>query len=240
MNKTLKILIIAIVLSVGLIGLAFYSFLQLDFIGSKDPKVVKANIERWDKMLLEAEYRNGTDYCKINLLDSVNIEINVGDAVGGVILTEKYYLSDDTIIIIDGIKHADKYINSSKMIIQNDRILYLIDDKGNFDTIQTMKVKFNKLNNFTNGNNNIKVNDTTTVSITDTRPNDTPKRVNVQYPFLVYIKKFDNSTISYKYDYGKKSITKATSFPRGELKAKYQNEISFADIPDTINQELKA
>lgn len=145
MNKGLKILIIVITIIGGLFGLAYYSFMQIDFIGYKDPEVVKANIERWDKMLLKAEYRNGTDYCEINLLDSSNIEINIGDASGGTILTEDYKLSGDTIIIIGGIKHANKYINSSEMVIQNNRILYLKDSKGNFDTTQTMKVKFNKL-----------------------------------------------------------------------------------------------
>lgn len=145
MNKGVKILIIVIAICGGLIGLAYYGFKQIDFIGHKDPKVVKANLERWDKMLLKAEYRNGTDYCKINLLDSINIEINVGDAAGGIILTEDYKLSGDTIIIIEGIKYAEKYINSSEMVIQNDRILYLKDSAGNFDTTQTMKVKFNKL-----------------------------------------------------------------------------------------------
>jgi hypothetical protein len=145
MNKSLKILIIVITVIGGLIGLAYYSFMQIDFIGQKDPEVVKANLERWDKMLLEAEYRNGTDYCKINILDSISIEINVGDAAGGTILTEEYKLSGDTITIIDGIKHVDKYINSSEMVIQNDRILYLKGSDGNFDTTQTMKVKFNKL-----------------------------------------------------------------------------------------------
>lgn len=145
MNKLLKILIIVITIIGGLIVFTYYSFMQIDFIGQKDPEVVKANLERWDKMLFEAEYRDGTDYCKINLLDSVNIEINVGDAAGGTIMTKDYKLSGDTIIIIDGIKHADKYINSSKMIIQNERILYLKDSNGNFDTSQTMKVKFNKL-----------------------------------------------------------------------------------------------
>ena len=30
------------------------------------------------------------------------------------------------------------------MLIQNDRILYLKDSDGNFDTTQTMEVKFNK------------------------------------------------------------------------------------------------
>jgi hypothetical protein len=145
MNKGIKLLIIVVTIIGGLIGLAYYSFMQIDFIGHKDPKVVKANLERWDKMLLEAEYRDGTNYCKINLLDSVNIEINVGDAAGGTIMTKVYKLSGDTIIIMGEIKHTDKYINSSEMIIQNDKILYLKDNIGYFDTIQTMKVKFNKL-----------------------------------------------------------------------------------------------
>ena len=145
MNKCLKISIIVITIIGGSIGLAYYSFMQIDFIGHKAPEVVEANLERWDKMLLKGEYRNGTDCCKINLLDSINIEINVGDAIGGTIMTEEYKLSGDTIIIIEGIKHVSKYINSSEMVIQNDRILYLKDSNGDFDTTQTMKVKLNKL-----------------------------------------------------------------------------------------------
>ena len=145
MNKRLKILIIVITIIGGIVGFVYYSFTQIDFIGHKDPEVVKANLERWDKMLLEAEYRNGTDYCNIKILDSINIEINTGNAVGGTIITKDYKLSGDTIIIIDGIKHLENYINSTEMIINHDQIGYLKNINGEFDTTQTMKVKFNKL-----------------------------------------------------------------------------------------------
>ena len=60
-------------------------------------------------------------------------------------MEEKYRMSGDTIIIIEGLKHADKYINSAEMVIQGNQILYLKDKSGGFDTTQTMKVKFNKL-----------------------------------------------------------------------------------------------
>ncbi|WP_027420344.1 hypothetical protein [Crocinitomix catalasitica] len=145
MNKRLKTLIIVITIIGGIVGFVYYSFTQIDFIGHKDPEVVKANLERWDKMLLEAEYRNGTDYCNIKILDSINIEINTGNAVGGTIITKDYKLSGDTIIIIDGIKHLENYINSTEMIINHNQVVYLKNINGEFDTIQTMKVKFNKL-----------------------------------------------------------------------------------------------
>ena len=145
MNKGTKILITIIITIGGLIGLTYYNLTHIDFIGQKDPEVVRSNLERWEKILLEAEYRDGPDYCKIILLDSVNIEINVGDASVWIIVTETYKLVGDTIIIVDGIKQVDKYLNSPEMIIQNDRILYLKDSTGNFDVTKTMKVKSNKL-----------------------------------------------------------------------------------------------
>lgn len=145
MNRVLILLITAIAIIGGFLGLFYYSFTQIDFIGSKDPKVVKANVERWDKMLLKAEYRSGTDYFKISLLDSATIEINAGNASRGTILTKQYTLSGDTIILIDGIKNAGEFLSSSEMLIQNDRVLYFKDSDGNFDTTQALKVKFNRL-----------------------------------------------------------------------------------------------
>jgi hypothetical protein len=150
MSKSYRVLIFGVLSVVALLGFAYYGFRNIDFIGHKDPEIVKANLERWDKMLLKAEFRNGTDYCEINLLDSINIEINVGDSAGGTFITENYKLASDTIIILNGIKHVDKYINSSEMLIQNDRILYLKDSVGNFDSTQTMEVKFNKLKKVAN------------------------------------------------------------------------------------------
>jgi hypothetical protein len=53
--------------------------MQIDFIVQKGPKIVEENLKRWNNTLLSAEYRNGTDFCKVEILDSINIEINVGD-----------------------------------------------------------------------------------------------------------------------------------------------------------------
>lgn len=145
MNKLFKILLVVILTIGGLFGLAYYCFMQIDFIGHKDPATMEANRERWDRMLLEAEFRRGADYCTIILLDSVNIQINAGDSAGGIILTEKYKMHEDTVVIIEGLKHADKYINSDTLVIQENRILYLKDQNGNFDTAQTLNLKFNKL-----------------------------------------------------------------------------------------------
>jgi len=69
--------------------------------------------------------------------------------------------------------------------------------------------------------------------------NITQKKSIIKYPFLVRIKKKDNSVISFKYDYSKNSIAKSTSFPRGVKKENYLNEICFVKIPDTVNVKLK-
>ena len=145
MNRTNKRIIITILVIAGLIGILYYGLLQIDFIGYKDPKIMEENRQRWDKMLLSAEYRKGADYCEIKILDSTNIEINIGDSAGGIILTEKYNLHGDTIVVLGGIKHANKYMNSDRLVIYGNKILYLLDSLGRFDTTQTLNVKFNNI-----------------------------------------------------------------------------------------------
>ena len=78
MNPIIKKILISGVLIIGILGIAYYAFMQIDFIGQKDPKIVEENLKRWNNTLLSAEYRNGTDFCKVEILDSINIEINVG------------------------------------------------------------------------------------------------------------------------------------------------------------------
>ena len=131
----------------GVIGIAYYTFMafmQIDFIGQKDPKIVEENLKRWKNTLLSAEYRNGTDYCELDLLDSVNIEINVGDKTGGVILNEEYKILNDTIVVIGGITNANKYLTSDKFLIKEKKLLFKIDSHGIFDTLTAMNIKFNK------------------------------------------------------------------------------------------------
>lgn len=129
----------------GILGILYYAFTQIDFIGHKDSKVVAENVKRWNNTLLSAEYRNGTDYCNVDLLDSVNIQINTGNNSTGIILDKEYKISGDTILVIGLIDDAGKYINSDKFLIRKDKLLYKIDSHGNFDSIQVMKIKFNKI-----------------------------------------------------------------------------------------------
>ena len=144
MNRILKNTLIFGIVVCGIVGLAYYSFTQIDFIGHKDPKSVEENLKRWNNTILSAEYRNGTDYCEVNLLDSLNIEINVGDKSGGSILNEEYRIVEDTIIVIGGIKHANKYLNSNKFLIKSGKLLFKVDNSGSFDTSTAMTLKFDK------------------------------------------------------------------------------------------------
>jgi hypothetical protein len=145
MKKAIKVISIIAGIFFGVCGIAYYAFMQIDFIGHKDPKIIEENLKRWNNTILSAEYINGTDYCKVDLLDSFNIEINVGDKSGGTILNKEYKISNDTILIIGGIKHASRYLNSDKFLINQRKLLFKIDSFGRFDTITTMTVKFNKL-----------------------------------------------------------------------------------------------
>lgn len=153
MNKVLKIsLTIIFIISIicGIILIPPYLISQIDFIGHKDPKVVADNLKRWDDMILSAEFRNGTNHCEVNLLDSINIEINVGNSVDGVFLQEKYKLSKDTIIVIarDGFtnKFTKKYLVRDYFLIKKDKLLFKRDSNGFFDTTTSMNINFNKIN----------------------------------------------------------------------------------------------
>jgi hypothetical protein len=145
MKSIIKIILIVGVLICGILGIAYYAFLQIDFIGQKDPNIVEENLKRWNNTLLSAEYRNGTDYCQVDLLDSVNVEINIGGKSGGVILNEEYKIFNDTIVVTGGVEHARKYLNSNKFIIKDNKLLFKLDPYGSYDTITTMTIKFNKI-----------------------------------------------------------------------------------------------
>lgn len=145
MRKGIKIILTICITVFGFIGLLYYSFINADFVGVKDPKVVEENLKRWENTILKAEYKGDSNFCEVELLDSSNIQINVGDKKGYSILELKYKFSKDTIIVDEGIKHANQYLNSKKFIIKNDKILFLTDSIGNFDTIKTLKIKFNKM-----------------------------------------------------------------------------------------------
>jgi hypothetical protein len=140
MNRTLKISALIGIFIFGAIGILYYFFVNTDYIGEKDHKIVEANLKRWNTTLLSAEFKNGTDYCKVDLLDSINIEINVGDKKGGTIINEKYKISHDTIIVIGGVKHANKYLNSDKFLIQKNKLLFKVNTNGLFDTTIAMTI----------------------------------------------------------------------------------------------------
>ena len=147
--KTFSTILIILIVALGFV-IILYSYIKIDFIGHKDPQVVAENLKRWDNMLLSAEYRRATDYYEVRLLDSVNIELNIGDNAGGVILTEKYKIVGDTILLImNGYKMKDKavnkYLENDKLIIKNDKLLFKVDNKGLFDTTTVMKIIFNKI-----------------------------------------------------------------------------------------------
>ncbi len=104
-----------------------------------------ANLKRWNTTLLSTKFKNGTDYCKVDLLDWINIKINVGDKKGGAIKNEKYKISYDTILVIGGVKYANKYLSSDKFLIQKNKLLFKVYTNGLLDTTIAMTIHLNKL-----------------------------------------------------------------------------------------------
>ena len=152
MNKILLAGIIIIGIFVLFFGGIYLYFTNIDFIGHKDPKTVKENVEAMKKTLLTARYFSATELCEITLSDSTNIRINVGTNKDYSMIFREYYISGDTIII--KVKNEDKYenqelekyINSRKMLVKNDEILFQTNTENKFITTKAMKIEFNKLN----------------------------------------------------------------------------------------------
>jgi len=132
------------------IGAFYLFFINIDFVGQKDPKTVKENLKKENNKILSAEYRNGTDYFKIDLLDKTTIEINVGNSKKGLVLNEKYHISGDTIIIE---KDSNKFINddlkeystTNKFIIVANHIVFEVDANNEYNKSKVMDIKFNKI-----------------------------------------------------------------------------------------------
>ena len=152
MNKILLAGIIIIGIFTLFFGGIYLYFTNIDFIGHKDPKTIERNVEAMKKTLLTARYFSATEVCEITLSDSKNILINVGTNEGYSIIPREYYISGDTIIIkVENEnkyenQELEKYINSRKMLIKNDEILFQTNEKSQFITNKAMKIELNNLN----------------------------------------------------------------------------------------------
>ncbi len=145
MNKLLKVFLGLFVLTAVLLGYFYYSLTHIDFMGKREPEAVESSFKRLNGILLSAEYRKGTDYCKIDLLDSINIEINVGDSYGGSISNKEYKINKDTIEIIGGVTEVEKYNFSNRLLIHDDKIFYRLVDNNIYDTAVSMQIKTKKI-----------------------------------------------------------------------------------------------
>ena len=52
MNRMIKIIMIVGVFICGIMAIAYYAFIQIDFFGQKDPKIIEENLNRWHNTLL--------------------------------------------------------------------------------------------------------------------------------------------------------------------------------------------
>ena len=144
MNKS-NIFLGLFILIVVVLGYLYYTLNHIDFMGEREPDAVEASFKRLNGILFSAEYRKGTDYCEVSLLDSINIEINVGDSYGGSILNKEYKIIKDTIEIMGGVTEIKKFKFSSKLFVQKDNVFYRLVENDIYDTTVSMKVKTNKI-----------------------------------------------------------------------------------------------
>lgn len=150
MKRLYSVLTIVSLITAGFVIMLYYKLSQGDFVSQKKPKVIEETKQR-DRILLSAAYKKDADYCKVDLVDSVNIAISVADSIGEVVLMKTYRITGDTIIILGGISSISKYINpekfliSEKFLIKGKKIFYLLNRKGEYDSTRTMDIAFNKI-----------------------------------------------------------------------------------------------
>jgi hypothetical protein len=151
MKRLYRVLAFVSIAVAGFIVMLYYNLSKGDFVEKEKPPVVIEASKHRDNMLLSAEYKNGTDFCKIDLLDSINIEIGVSDSSGQVALLQTYRMAGDTIIVLGKISNVGKYITSGdyivsdKLLIKGPKMLGLVDRFGYLDSIRVLDIKFNKL-----------------------------------------------------------------------------------------------
>ena len=151
MRKILLIGFIVILIFTLFFGGIFLYFINSDFIGDKNPSVMKENTEAFQKTLLTARYFSKTELCEIVLSDSSNIRISVGNNEAYTMIFRKYYISGDTIIIkaenenIYENQELEKYINSNRMLVKDNDILFNTNEDNQFNKSKKMKIEFNNL-----------------------------------------------------------------------------------------------
>jgi hypothetical protein len=145
MNRTSKIGLIVIVPTSLFILIAFcvHELSVVDLIGHKDLETIEKNNESNKKILLTAEYRDGTNSCEITLMDSVNIEINDGNSIGNSIFHTEYELDKDTIKILDGLQQSNKIVR--KLLIRDNKLLFRSDKNNQYDSLTFMNIMINKI-----------------------------------------------------------------------------------------------
>lgn len=145
MNRIYKIFLNVVIFICVISSFSSCEFMVIGFIGKKDQKIAQESVKRMNNILLSAEYRIGADYCKVDILDSLNIEINVGDQAGGIVTYKNYKIFNDTIEVIGGLEQVWQYLNTNKFLIQHNKLLFKLNLDGSYDTTTTMKIKFNKI-----------------------------------------------------------------------------------------------
>ncbi len=148
----MHIAFLLVLIALIIFGIFYFLFINIDFVGKKDPRTVEENVIRENSKLLSAEFREDGDYCEITLLDKNKIQINAGEKNGktDLILFEEYHLSGDTIIIDYENNHDTeiaKYMNTNKLLIDKNEIYFQLDSNNVYNKSKTMKVRFNTIHN---------------------------------------------------------------------------------------------
>ena len=104
-------------------GVVYYFISNIHFSGREDPKDMLEYNKYIDDMLLSAEYRKYTDYCSIELLDSINAQINTGNNAYSIIVPKEYIINNDTIIFKKDVYPNEtgelaKYVDAEKYLLR--------------------------------------------------------------------------------------------------------------------------
>jgi hypothetical protein len=132
------------VLALGLVLWVIYEATHIDYMGDRNSIDFAGMTKERNRILFIAE-REAFPYGRVQLTDSVKMELEMGDARGTTLITLDYKISGDTIIFKNDLGSLSEFIHTNKLLMSKTKLLFNVNDKGVYDTSVFMKILKNKL-----------------------------------------------------------------------------------------------
>ncbi|MBL7931719.1 MAG: hypothetical protein JNL60_07450 [Bacteroidia bacterium] len=103
------------------------------------------NPNKENKNILFVAERSASPYCRLEIKATGKMEIMTGNNSGTHLVSGNYILSGDTLIFKNDILGISDFIHTNKFLLDGDKLLININEKGAYDTISCLKIRKNKI-----------------------------------------------------------------------------------------------